>query len=80
MHHLALNGRPGHHRMGSAGADFDIKVLAERPYLFPELGICHSASLAISQLRAMDNLTVLQRRPFSKGPIVAIVDFSHCDT
>lgn len=28
----------------------------------------------------IDNSTVLQRRPFSKGPIVAIVDFSHCGT
>jgi hypothetical protein len=29
---------------------------------------------------AIDNSTVLQRRPFSKGPIVAIVDSSHCGT
>jgi hypothetical protein len=29
---------------------------------------------------ARDNSTVLQQRPFSKGPIVAIVDSSHCET
>ena len=29
---------------------------------------------------ARDNSRVLQRHPFSIGPIVAIVDSSHCDT
>jgi hypothetical protein len=39
-----------------------------------------AGGFSMSAQTPRDNSTVLQRRPFSKGRIVAIVDSSHCDT